>query len=334
MSMSVFDIQVSWFLKLTDPTNGHKNTGTFGSLLECIWSGGKDGGIKEKVEKIRKTTDQDTRKELKQNLPIVTWQGIFRHRSNDGLISLSSLICLDIDHRTDDELTAIRNELMTWPYVVACFHSPSGDGLKVIIKTDSYDPMHYLNCYKQLEKLFVDRLGIKPDNKCEPLCQGCFMSYDPNIYVNMEVRDWHFEYDSAFDELDKPTKGDQTNREYQEPQISSYTSFTNQLTTAIYGMTDEQILQILDRKFHGYKQNYNDGNRTHAIFTQASKLCKAGIPQEKAVEYLKGQFLPTGYQEKKLVYEAGRGYEKNSSLYGSERGLYLPYAKYKNKKKL
>jgi len=59
MSMSVFDIQVSWFLKLTDPTNGHKNTGTFGSLLECIWSGGKDGGIKEKVEKIRKTTDAE-----------------------------------------------------------------------------------------------------------------------------------------------------------------------------------------------------------------------------------------------------------------------------------
>ena len=98
-------------------------------------------------------------------------------------------------------------------------------------------------------------------------------------------------------------------------------------------MTDEQILQILDRKFHGYKHNYVDGNRTEAIFVQASKLCKAGIPQDKAIEYLKSQFLPTGYQETKLVYEAGRGYEKNSALYGIERGDYLPYNEYKKKKK-
>ena len=333
--MSVFEIQVSWFKKLTDPTNGHINIGTIGSLFECIWCGGKDGAIKEKVNLIRSTSDKDARNQLKQYLlPVITWQGIFQHRANDGLVSLSSLICIDIDHRTDDELTAIRAELMTWPFIVAFFRSPSGDGLKVIIKTDLTDPKHYLNCYKQLEKLFVDSFGIEPDTNCEALSQGCFLSYDPDIYVNMNVRDWHYEHDPAFDVSEKSAKSSQTTGGYIESPISPYTAFTNHLATIKNGMTDEQILKILDRKFHGFKQNYTDGYRTHAIFVQASKLCLAGIPQDKAVEYLKSQFLPTGYQETKLVYEAGRGYEKNSHLYGSERGKYLPYNEYKNKKKI
>ena len=332
--MNVLDIKVSWFKKLKEPTNGHINIGTIGSLFECIRVGGQYGAIKEKVNLIRRTPDKDARNELKQNiLPLVTWQGIFNHRSKGGLQALSSLICIDIDHRTNDELTAIGSELMTWPYVVAFFCSPSGDGLKVIIKTDLFNPQHYINCYKQLEKLFVDRFGVEPDNKCEVICQGCFMSYDPNIYVNTEVEDWHFEHDPAFDILEKSVEGYRASSGYSEVQISAYTAFTNQLATVKNGMTDEQILQILDRKFHGYKHNYVDGNRTEAIFVQASKLCKAGIPQDKAIEYLKSQFLPTGYQETKLVYEAGRGYEKNSALYGIERGDYLPYNEYKKKKK-
>ena len=330
--MNVLDIKVSWFADLYNNNNGDINTREIGSILNCI---GK-GAIHEQIERIRRAPNKKTRDTLKLALPVITWQGIFKHRADNGLASLSSLICIDIDHRTNDELTVIQNELRTWNFVVAFFLSPSGDGLKVIIKTDLRDSNYYLNCYKQLEKLFVDRFGIEPDSKCEILSQGCFMSYDPGLYVNIDVEDWHFTYDPTFDKHCQSSKSwNLSSGGYQqEVPISAYAAFMNQLGTIRNNMTDEQIIQILDRKFHGYKQNYVDGNRTKAIFVQASILCKAGISQEKAINYLKDQFLQTGYKEYKLVHEASQAYNKNCCSFGSERGNYLPYDKYKSKKKL
>lgn len=161
------------------------------------------------------------------------------------------------------------------------------------------------------------------------------MSYDPGIYVNIDVEDWHFTYDTTFDKPSPSSKSlNLASRGYQPIPISAYAAFMNQLGIIGNNMTDEQIIQILDRKFHGYKQNYVDGNRTKAIFVQASILCKAGISQEKAINYLKEQFLQTGYEEYKLVHETNQAYNKNCNSFGSERGNYLPYDKYKSKKKL
>ena len=96
-------------------------------------------------------------------------------------------------------------------------------------------------------------------------------------------------------------------------------------------MTDEKILRILDLEFSRYPQNYQDGHRTISIYQQASKICKAGIEQNKAIDYLMSKFIPTGYNENKLKYEAGRAYQKND--FGCERHNYVPYQLYKNSKK-
>lgn len=132
------------------------------SLLYCIKTGGTIKGI---IEKIRQ--DPTANKKQKLELPVIMWQGTFSHRADSGVQSLSSLMCVDIDHKPAEELTKLRSCLMSEPWVMAIFLSPSGDGLKVIVKTDNFNIDNYKNCYRQLEKMFEDQYGIQPDNKCE-----------------------------------------------------------------------------------------------------------------------------------------------------------------------
>lgn len=335
--MNTLDIQVSYFENSYDITGagirntcGHMNIGTIGSFFDCIRTGGKNGAVRQKIEEIRQTKDEKLRKEKKRKmLPVIMWQGVFSTRENVGLLSLTSLICIDIDHKTTVEREEIMRELKQWGFVVAFFTSPSGDGIKVVFLTDLTDKTYYLNCYKQLEKMFEDKFGDKPDKNCEPLCQGCYLSYDPGIYVNPDATPWHYEYDAAFDvPVKSASNGQSTGNGYAPTPLSHKAAFMNKLNCMGNNVPDDKVIEILDRKFSRFAENYQDGHRTKSIFVQAATLCKAGIKQEDATLYLKSKFLPTGFNETKLDYETSRAYEKYADLFGSERGSYQSYSSY------
>jgi hypothetical protein len=98
-------------------------------------------------------------------------------------------------------------------------------------------------------------------------------------------------------------------------------------------MPDDKVIEILDRKFSRFSQNYQDGYRTKSIFVQAATLCKAGIKQEDAMMYLKSKFLPTGKVESSIEHEAMRAYEKDADVFGSERSSYQSYPNYQKSHK-
>lgn len=287
------------------------------SLFECIRTG---GSIKNIIYEIRNNPIAD-KKTLKRELPVIMWQGVFSHRADKGVQSLTTLMCIDIDHKTEQELSALRTALINEPWVMAVFRSPSGDGLKVIVKTDNYDPTIYKNCYCQLEDLFLKRYGIKPDNNCEPLSQGCFASYDPDIYVNYNAEDLHLQYDPVYDKEKNITKPNVSANTYQQQAISMTDRFLGMLGN---GLSDEDIIEIADKRFARFPNRYTDGYRTKSIFVQASTLCKAGIQIDKTLKYLKEHYLPTGYDKCKLENETMSAYIKCASLFGTERGNYRP----------
>jgi len=308
-------MNVSFFNKVNEIYSG--SLASVESLFYCIQTG---GSIKPIIEEIRNNPIAD-KKALKHELPVIMWQGVFSYRADKGVQSLSSLMCIDIDHKTEQELSSFRTALINEPWVMAIFRSPSGDGLKVIVKSDNYEPSIYKNCYRQLEDLFHRRYGIKPDNNCEPLSQGCFASYDPDIYVNPNAQDLHLQYDPAFDKVKNITNSLVSKTIFQPEVFSMTDRFLGMLGT---GLSDEDIIEIADKRFARFPKRYTDGYRTKSIFVQASTLCKAGIPVDKSMTYLKEHYLPTGYDECKLENETRRAYEKCSNLYGTERGNYRP----------
>lgn len=323
------DIEVTYFNNIWDVNNfDYKKYCRISTIISRM----KDptSKIAQKISVVRPITDDKLRKEAKKSLPVIMWQGIFHHRSNNGCAFLTGLMCIDVDHKTNEELKMIKQTVMGWGCTYCCFKSPSGDGLKVVIKTDNISLIHYGNFYRQVEQIFINQFGIEPDDDCEDVGRACYCSFDPDLYYNPNAIPLHLDYDPKYDKQE--SEHSKTSSSYSQPTITPTARFIARLNSLRNPMTDEQIIKILDIRFQKFQDNYIDGNRTHSIFIQAKGLCEAGIDIEKAINYLESRFLPTGYDKEKLRYEVNRSYEKNAEMFGMKRGEYKPYSEYKKSK--
>lgn len=330
MINQILSTEVSWYWNISDTIGSNKTD--LKSILYGIRTGGDNGVITSRVNKVRAEIDKDKRRELKKELPVIMWQGQFSQRSKQGLLSLSGILCIDIDHLPEHEIVRLRSIFTTVPWIISAFRSPSGDGLKVLIKTSISTVTDYENCYCQLMDYFLTTFGCKVDKNCKDISRACYASYDPDIYVASSIKDFPYVFDPKYTARVSSTGVIPAKNGYSSISlIRKHSAFLNHLQSQIQGLSDNQIIEILDRRFSRYPQNYTDGHRTKSIFAQATKLCLAGIEDSLALAYLKKKFLPTGYDEHKLEYEAGKAYEKTSGRFGSERGDYKSYHNYKTR---
>ena len=161
------------------------STQTQDCLLKDVIGRIKDGsgGLKERVEKIRATSDKAEGGQLKVALPAVLFSGRFSKRASSGLMKHSGLICLDFDNLADAE--AKRNEVALDEYVVAAFISPSGYGLKVLFSVPDDEELHlhgYNSCVE-----YMRTYGLEADQSGKDIARLCFLSYDPSVYFNPDA---------------------------------------------------------------------------------------------------------------------------------------------------
>lgn len=148
------------------------------------------GKSKELIQKIRKEKDKTKRNLLKQELPAICFSGKFQKRNDDSLVEYSGIICLDFDgFKTKKDLEDYKLSLMDNDIVHCAFHSPSGYGLKVLIKVPQ-DPDNHVGYFKALSKQFNN---VYFDSTSKNISRVCYESYDPFIYINDDSK--------VFDEL-------------------------------------------------------------------------------------------------------------------------------------
>jgi hypothetical protein len=137
-------------------------------------------GNPELISKIKKLRAGDS--ESKMQLMAIMFNGTFSERKDDGLIQHSGLCVLDFDKYPDKEtLKAERNRLKKCPYVYMMFTSPSGNGLKVVIRTpesNKFEHKRRFEAYK--EYINSDYFDVANSN----VSRVCFESYDPDAYLN------------------------------------------------------------------------------------------------------------------------------------------------------
>jgi hypothetical protein len=111
------------------------------------------------------------------------FSGTFTTRGDKNLIEHSGFMILDFDHIQD--VTELKDELISnldFETVLA-FISPSGDGLKWLVKIDLSLEDHknwflaIANYIKTTYQLEVDKSG-KDVSRC------CFLPFDPDCYIN------------------------------------------------------------------------------------------------------------------------------------------------------
>ena len=137
-------------------------------------------GNPELISKIKKLRAGDS--ESKMQLMAIMFNGTFSERKDDGLIQHSGLCVLDFDKYPDAKtLKAERNRLKECPYVYMMFTSPSGNGLKVVIRTpesNKFEHKRRFEAYK--EYINSDYFDVANSN----VSRVCFESYDPEAYLN------------------------------------------------------------------------------------------------------------------------------------------------------
>ena len=133
------------------------------------------GKYKKEIDAIRLEPDSDKRKILKQQLDGVTISGTFSQRNEQGIISHSGILCIDIDHNSD------RTPFLTDPYTYCVFSSASGGGLAVLVKID---PNKHKESFRWIQEHYFKTFGIPVDPAPSSVASLRFVSFDPHLFYN------------------------------------------------------------------------------------------------------------------------------------------------------
>ena len=154
---------------------------TVGKIFEAI----RSGTYRDKVEAIRALPTQDERKVAKvATLGVWTFSGTFTYRNEQSMTTHSGFAVVDFDHMEPPVWTSTRDSLKQDPFVFALFTSPSGDGLKVLVRIPPDKEAHRAH-YRALLQHFSD---ANPDPSTSDPARCCFVSWDPDLYVNESAK--------------------------------------------------------------------------------------------------------------------------------------------------
>lgn len=136
----------------------------------------KSGRWRNQIHAVRLEQDKAEKRKLKNKLPCICFSGMFKKRKDEALIQHSGLIVLDFDHVED--LPGLINQINSDPYTYASFVSPSGDGLKVLVKIPPVVENHR-KAFAALKQKYpnIDDSGVNES-------RICFASWDENLYLN------------------------------------------------------------------------------------------------------------------------------------------------------
>jgi len=160
----------------------------------------KDGATKDVVKRIRAEKSKAERNEIKKLLPAICFSGTFTKRADNALVDHSGLICLDFDgYAKQKELLQDKENFTKSKYVFSVFISPSGNGLKVLVKIPA-DPENHTNYFNSLERHFNSTYF---DKTSKNISRVCYESYDPLIHINDNSSVWDVIEDANYTEVSR-----------------------------------------------------------------------------------------------------------------------------------
>jgi len=241
----------------------------------------KNGASKERVLEIRSKFLKEERSKIKPYLPSVCFSGIFpTERKDHKLEKHSGVVSLDFDHVTNLEERFA--QICENDFIVACWLSPSGDGLKALAYIA--EPKKHREHYKALVEFFPD---LDEANINE--ARLCFESYDPNIHIN-----------------DNPTPFKKIviiDKVQVQERVDSENQVINNIFTWLSKRGDAFV----------------SGERNNFIFKFASACCRFGIDKFTCLNYLINEFVAgdSTFGQKECTKTTDSAYTSNANSFGT-----------------
>lgn len=227
----------------------------------------KDGSSKDLVKRIRSEKNKTERNELKKQLPAICFSGTFNKRNDSAIIEHSGLMCLDFDgYEKQKALLEDKENLSKSKFVYSVFVSPSGNGLKVLVKIPA-DAENHQNYFNSLEKHFNSPYF---DKTSKNISRVCYESYDPLIHINENSSIWDKIEDAEYREVQ---------RNVDAPTIT---------------ITDENKIVDILIKWWSKKYPMSEGQRNHNAYILAMALNDFGVNRSLA-SYVLNQYATADF---------------------------------------
>jgi hypothetical protein len=244
----------------------------------------RQGANADLIEKIRALPVKADRDELKKGLTSICFSGIFRRREDKSLVEHSGYMVADFDHVED--LPALRDTLLGDPYTCLLFTSPSGDGLKLVVKVPPIAKEHHGRFLALMEYFQREDFDRKNGN----LSRVCYESWDPEAYYNPDAQVFtdrieHQVYDFAHD----------------RPRV-------------ILHSDDQVIARLL--KWAERKNPITEGQRNTNVFKLASAMNRCGVAKVNADNFL-SQYAQEGFPTSEIAAIVNSAY-RDTSAHGSQ----------------
>lgn len=224
----------------------------------------KNGTNKDFIEKIRLEPNKDKRNNLKTKLKSICFSGEFSYRSAKNCIKHSGFACLDFDDI--DEPDVLRDSLQDNEYIYCAFVSPSGNGVKAIVKIPASIKDH-----KKYYEALCETFDTNLDTKTKDISRVCYESYDPDLFINHNSKVWELK------------------KEYTEVTIKNNYPTHFQITD-----TNKKVDVIV--KWFNKKFTLNVGERNNNLFKLACGLNRGGMTSSECTAYFKS-FYSNGLTE-------------------------------------
>lgn len=247
----------------------------------------RTGKYKHAIVYLRKSLSEnkmEAYEKAKKSLPAFTPSGKFiGGRKMEFLVDYSNCIILDIDKLNTEELVKVNHLARQCEFCYACFISPSGNGLKILVKVSSTKNEHketFLAIQDHYEKL----LNLEIDKSGKDITRLCFYSYDENLFLNDNA--------STFNALPK----------VEEIQIV----LPNKVEVAQQPTTDNsEAIYNHCIKFTEKKVQFVNGSRNVFVHQLACNLNRKGISLHEALNFILADF---GYDEKEVTQAVNSAY--------------------------
>ena len=220
----------------------------------------------------------------KKSLPAFTPSGKFvGGRKLEFLADYSSYIILDIDKLTASELQNAKNLAAQCEFTYACFISPSGNGLKILVKINS-DKANHKEAFLLVQAHYESILKLEIDKSGKDVTRLCFYSWDENLYLNENASVFASEVKEAI--IASEVK--QSLPDNQQPTTNNSDTIYNHCVN-----------------FTEKKVQFVNGSRNVFVHQLACNLNRKGVALQEALGYILTDF---GYDEKEVTQAVNSAY--------------------------
>ena len=280
---------------------------TMATILEEI----KTGKYKPGIIYLRKSLaekKEEAYNKAKKSLPAFTPSGKFvGGRKLEFLTEYSKFIILDIDKLSAADLQNAKHLANQSEFTFASFVSPSGNGLKILVKIETPKADHK-ETFLKVQAHYESILKLEIDKSGKDLTRLCFYSWDENLYLNENAKTF-----VTANIVEVPTVNE-------APKLKTATATDYLDYDAIY----THCVNFTEKKVQ-----YVNGSRNVFVHQLACNLNRKGISLQQALGYVLSDF---GYDEKEVtqavnsaygnIHEFGKSEQKQTTNKPKEKSNY------------